>query len=200
MRRIVRNIPFQINFKNFLALLKFDHKHSALTPHLKEKVEKLILTGNSLCEPKGVYSLHKIERFAEAEVVLENGMVLRGRAITKHCHGFSHVYLLAVTIGERLEEELEKLPPDEALILDAYGSEAAEAVAETLDASIRKEAIHFNLRRFNFRFSPGYSDFPLSTNLDFERFLKISDIGIKVTESYMLLPRKSITAVLPAAP
>ncbi len=200
MRRIVKDIPFQVNLKAFLSLLKFDHRRSALTPHLKEKVERLIQLGNSLCEPRGVYSLQKIERFSGAEVVLENGMVLRGRAITEHCRGFSHVYLLAVTIGEKLEKELEKLPPDEALILDAYGSEAAEAVAETLDLSIRREAIHFNLRRFNFRFSPGYSDFPLSTNLDFERFLRISDIGIEITESYMLLPRKSITAVLPAAP
>lgn len=162
------------------------------------KVLRLIEKGYELCEPRGMYAIERIERKEKDRIILSSGMNLEGTAISRHCQDYTHVFLMAVTIGDRLEKEIERVNTDEAVILDAFGSEATEAVAESLNNIIKREAIHTGFFSFNHRFSPGYADFPLSTNRDFEVYLGISEIGVKVTESYMLLPRKSITAVIPA--
>ena len=47
------------------------------------------------------------------------------------------------------------------------------------------------------RFSPGYGDFPLSCQLPFLRALECQKrIGLTVTDSLILAPSKSVTAVI----
>ncbi len=179
-------------------MLKYDWHRGYVLEEFHKKVLKLIEKGYELSEARGVYSIELIITKEKNRIVLASGMTLEGTAISRHCQDYTHVFLMAVTIGEKLEKEIERSEPDEAVILDAFGSEAAEAAAESLNSIIKREAVHAGFYTFNYRFSPGYADFPLSTNKDFETYLQIEEIGIKVTETYMLLPRKSITAVIPA--
>ena len=47
------------------------------------------------------------------------------------------------------------------------------------------------------RFSPGYGDFPLEVQRDFERILEMpKTIGVTLSDSLLMTPTKSITAVI----
>ena len=46
------------------------------------------------------------------------------------------------------------------------------------------------------RFSPGYGDWPLEDQLDMIRLTEAYKIGLSLSTSLMLIPRKSITAII----
>ena len=46
------------------------------------------------------------------------------------------------------------------------------------------------------RFSPGYGDLPLSVQPAFAQELDLESLGVAVTDSYLLVPQKSITALV----
>jgi len=198
MRKIVRDPTYQVNQKAFLGLLGYKKGKSSLSQFFYLKMQGIIQKARQVIEPIGVYSFYRISEISGDYLILEGGIRLDGNSISKHCKGFSHVYLMAVTIGGKTDELIEKSPVEEAMIIDAFGSEAVEGVAETLNRFIEREGVHFNFFRFNQRFSPGYGDLPLETNALFEGALKMEEIGLQIMPNYSLSPRKSITAIIPA--
>lgn len=132
--------------------------------------------------------------------VLEGpGLVLPGADIEKHLEGCHAVYLLALTLGTGIERDIraaEATDMQKAVVLDIGASVLIEQYADAADAVLRAEA----KKRGEFitgRFSPGYGDFPISLQPDFIRLTDAArSIGLSANESFILLPRKSITAVI----
>jgi len=117
-------------------------------------------------------------------------------ATSSFLRGAGDVVLCLVTIGPRLEREVESLKDHgqlaRALVLDAYGSAAAEAAAEAANAIIVREMETRGLSCSR-RFSPGYGRW----NVDEQRWvlpaLDSRSIGVSLTEGCMMTPRKSVS-------
>jgi len=106
------------------------------------------------------------------------------------------VAICICTIGPELEKEINELMKKNemtrALILDALGSEAAEEVAIQSDLILAKKAREMNLWPSK-RFSPGYGKWDIKEQRYIFRLLPAADIGIRLTESCMMAPRKSVS-------
>ena len=75
-----------------------------------------------------------------------------------------------------------------ALVLDACASAGVEAVLDALEKELPAGTR---------RYSPGYGDLPLSLQKDFSLTLDTPRrIGLCVSDSLTLLPRKSVTAII----
>ena len=75
-----------------------------------------------------------------------------------------------------------------AAMLEEYCDKAQNEIAE----SLRKEQLYLRPR-----FSPGYGDYSILHQDDILRMLDAAKtIGLTMTESYMLTPTKSVTAVI----
>ncbi len=100
------------------------------------------------------------------------------------------------TIGPELEQEVKELMEKNemlrALILDALGSEAAEEVAIQSDRILAEKAREMNLWPSK-RFSPGYGKWDIKEQRFIFRMLPAADIGVSLTESCMMVPRKSVS-------
>ena len=100
------------------------------------------------------------------------------------------------TIGPELEQEVKELMErnemTRALILDALGSEAAEEVAIQSDRILAEKAREMNLWPSK-RFSPGYGKWDIKEQRFIFRMLPAADIGVRLTESCMMVPRKSVS-------
>jgi hypothetical protein len=79
-----------------------------------------------------------------------------------------------------------------ATILDAIGSETADAAADELHWKILKRLSD----SVTARFSPGYGDWPLTVQEEMIRVSGGALIGITVTPSSLMIPRKSVSAIL----
>ena len=106
------------------------------------------------------------------------------------------VAICICTIGPELEQEVKELMEKNemlrALILDALGSEAAEEVAIQSDRILAEKAREMNLWPSK-RFSPGYGKWDIKEQRFIFRMLPAADIGVRLTESCMMVPRKSVS-------
>ena len=107
-----------------------------------------------------------------------------------------NVAICICTIGPELEREVKKLmEKDEmvkALILDALGSEAVEEVTIQSDRMLAEKAREMNLWPSK-RFSPGFGKWDIKEQRFIFRMLPAADIGVRLTKSCMMVPRKSVS-------
>ena len=127
------------------------------------------------------------------------GITVNGGNLVRNLKGCHEIVMMAVTIGQgpdRLVRRAEIRDMLKAYIYQAVGAAMAESWCEEVNALIKEEAAKRNLFTRP-RFSPGYGDFPLSVQKDFERILAMpKSIGVSLSESLLMTPTKSITAVI----
>ena len=118
------------------------------------------------------------------------------REMLSACH---ETVLLAATLGadsERMLLRAQTKSAADALILDAVLSAAIEAVCDRMEETLR-EKLAAQALYLTDRFSPGYGDMPLAQSGQICEVLNAGrSIGLTVSQSGILMPRKSVTAVL----
>ena len=107
--------------------------------------------------------------------------------------------LLAATLGaesERLLLRMQAKDAAQALLLDAVLSAAIEAVLDAREEALRGE-LAAQGRYLTDRFSPGYGDMPLAHTREICEVLGAQRaIGLTVSAGGVMIPRKSVTAIL----
>lgn len=153
----------------------------------------------------GMFQAFPIECFLNDEEGVPCGVrlqgtpfVLPGRDIAAHVRGAIEVALMAVTLGAESEMLLRRetaLSKTDGMLAHACASSLVEGAANSLSAKVEAYAQERGLASGD-RFSPGYGDFPLSSQRDFCQALGTQKaLGLCVTEANLLVPSKSITAV-----
>ena len=132
-----------------------------------------------------------------AELEREAPIAVRGvRKRTRF--GDADVVFLCGTIGAEFDawqRRLSVLSAADALLSQRIGLDAVEKAMDELEARARRE-VEVEGRKLLPRRSPGYGDLPLSLSrtildeLDAPR-----KIGVSITDSGLLVPSKSVTAV-----
>ena len=108
-------------------------------------------------------------------------------SLAKFLDGAHGAILLAATVGaplDRLIARASVTSPTKALFFDAIGVERVEALCDAFSDAPR--------------FSPGYGDLPLAFQREIFRVLDCQRrIGLSLTDSLLMTPSKSVTAILP---
>jgi hypothetical protein len=155
-----------------------------------------------LAQPRAVWNVYPYED-AHGVLAAPEPLRLTGSNIRRHLAGAGEAAVLAVTIGTALEEEVSKLfaagEYTAGLLLDAAGTTAVEQAADAADGYIAAQAARRGLTAKS-RFSPGYGDWPITDQPAMVALAGGGRIGLAVTPSCMLVPRKSVTAVIGLAP
>ena len=124
---------------------------------------------------------------------------VRSRSLARNLQGCSEVILFAATIGEGadlLARKYGRINVAKAVVMQAAAAAMIEAFCDEENEKLRAEAAEKGLY-LRPRFSPGYGDFSLDHQRDFARVLEMQKtVGITLTESLLMLPSKSVTAVI----
>ncbi len=135
-------------------------------------------------------SCHKIVSKSEA------APLLIGDDIAAHLAKSDRVIFFAATLGSAADGVIRRAEIANmayALILDALASAMTEEFCDRIEREIAAATEGF----LTWRYSPGYGDYPISVQPELIRFLNADKlIGLTATESDILLPRKSVTAVI----
>ena len=119
---------------------------------------------------------------------------IQSKALSKNLDECSEAFIFAATIGigaDRLIMKYERTSPAKAVMIDALASSAIEAWCDKINHQLCE-----NLRSRP-RFSPGYGDFDIKHQKDIMALLGISrKIGLSLTESMLMTPTKSVTAII----
>jgi len=153
------------------------------------------------------YVINKISpRVAVRRFFLGEGCALQGTSfvpggddVAEMLRPCSEAVLLAATLGAQTERMLlreQALSPESALILDAVLSAAIEAVCDQAEHALRADLINEGLYLTD-RFSPGYGDMPVVQTRDICAVLDAPrSIGLTVSSAGIMIPRKSVTAIM----
>lgn len=159
---------------------------------LPEQTESLIREAGSVTGKVcwGVYPL------TEEDGQLSFAGIRTASANLKNClRDCDRVILFAATAGfgiDRMIRKYEKLSPASALLLQAYGAERAETICDAFCRDMENE-----YGRLRPRFSPGYGDLLLEMQKDIFTVLRpYEHIGITLNENMLMLPSKSVTAII----
>lgn len=126
-------------------------------------------------------------------------MKVRSRNLYQNLQDCREVYWIGATIGveqDRLIRRWERTSPARALALSAAGSAAVEDLCGTLTEYLREQTAEEGLF-LRPRFSAGYGDFALEAQREIVKVLDMGrKIGVTMTDSLMLTPSKSVTALI----
>ncbi|HVO75511.1 MAG TPA: vitamin B12 dependent-methionine synthase activation domain-containing protein [Ignavibacteriaceae bacterium] len=108
------------------------------------------------------------------------------------------VVVYIVTIGPGLDNKVKSLAAEgdifEAYLLNGIGAGAAEMAAKDLNLYIND---HFGNGTSYKRLSPGYGDWPVSDQGKIFKLLNPEkNIGVKLTDSFIMLPEKSTSGIM----
>ena len=121
------------------------------------------------------------------------------KGLCKALEGCDSVILFAATVGvgvDRLIARYSLVSPARSLMLQAIGTERAEALCDLFCREIAEEkAAEGAVTRP--RFSPGYGDLPLELQRNIFAALDCPrHIGVSLGESLLMSPSKSVTAIV----
>lgn len=106
----------------------------------------------------------------------------------------------AVTLGSGVEDYLAGLRVKgsilQSLMAESAASSLAELYAEQIESHFSGELARMGLRASR-RISPGFCDWPLAEGQKFiAGLIDLPEIGISISVSGMMIPRKSVTALM----
>ena len=148
-------------------------------------------------EPRSVCRCFPVTR-TEGRLTIA-GIPFFSRSLERHLASCREAVLFAATLGigtDRLIARAQLRDLRDALVLQACAAAMIEATCDDIDRQIQAEAKSRNLQTKR-RFSPGYGDLELSVQRDLCRVLDTErQIGLTLTESCMMVPVKSVTAII----
>lgn len=171
------------------------------SPETDAMISKAVSSLEKDCNPKYVSKAFpvKVEGFSVsfADVAYES------RSLARNLAGCTKCVLFAATAGPACDMLVKRAAVTSsayASCCQAAGAAAIEAFCDFINDKIRDEYEAKGLYARP-RFSPGYGDLPLTCQKDWFRLLDITkNTGIELTDSYLMVPTKSVTAIIGLSP
>jgi hypothetical protein len=182
---ILAHIPIELNPASVHSKLK-SHDHGA--------VEGLITRALSLAQAQAIFATAYVEDREEDAVVIA-GRRFKSRVLRKNLDNVGRVFPAVVTLGGRFDEAVEATGDLlEKYYLDAIGNLAlAEARTHLIGHLCRR----FATDKLSWMSPGSLTDWPLEEQVPLFELLGgvESAIGVRLTASLLMLPRKSVSGI-----
>ncbi len=188
----MRDFEYSVDKGEVLRYL--GHRGQALEPELEAKIDEFSQKCLENAKPRYCFEVFKVEPGPAI-----GGVSLRGEDIKKHLEGAEYCAVMAATLGIEVERAMLRLGQRSAVAELIYNSACTaliEAVADRCEGEIRAYAKERGLVT-SYRYGPGYGDFPLEQQRDVLGLIEAQTrLGITLTDSMLMLPRKSVSALI----
>jgi len=152
-----------------------------------------------LCKETFVYEVFDIERKNDLIFLIGSTLVLKDKDIKDLLINSKKCVVMAATLGSGVDSKIayySRFNITKGLIMDACATTAIEYLCDEVQNEIMENALKDNLF-ITTRYSPGYGDFSIDNQAEILNVLETyKKIGLSVTESNIMLPRKSVTALI----
>lgn len=149
-----------------------------------------------------VYDVVPVRDFHHQTVELEGGAAFEGPLVARALAGAEKAALAVCTIGPALEERMDQLfseDPVRAMALDGAGVAALREVSDAVIADVRGIASSQGWGS-GMRAQPGQEGWSIRQQKVVFAHLPTDEIGVRLTDSYLMIPRKSVSFVIGMGP
>ena len=178
---------------------------SILRQKLEALKEKLLdrIAENDLLEPAIAYEIYPIIEIHKHRTRLQGDAVLEGSLIPSVFSKAGELAVVICTVGLKLEQEVsacfERNERLEGLLLDGIGTSAMDSLAQKACRFMSRMAWKQG-RQASSSLSPGMPGFPMSEQWHLFELAPAREIGVNLTPSGMMVPRKSLSMVIGIGP
>ena len=156
-------------------------------------IDECCLEVNACVKPK---TLHRIFdcKVTDDSLIIDD-VVLKSKRLVDTVKGCSQVCIFGATLGtecDRLLRTYSVTDISKSAVLQACLASKIEEVCDGLEDTLKAEGL--TLRQ---RYSPGYFDLDIKENKKIFDLLELTKrIGITLTDTYQMVPTKSVTAII----
>ena len=187
----------EIDKKEVLRYLGY--KNQKIDKNITDLVDECCKEIIEICREHSVYEIFNIEHKNDQIFLLGSTLVLKDTDIKNLLLNSKKCVVMAATLGATVDSRIafySRFNITKGLIMDACATTAIEYLCDELQDEIMKNASKDNLFITN-RYSPGYGDFSIENQSDILNVLDAyKKIGLSVTGNSIMLPRKSVTAII----
>lgn len=171
------------------------------SPETDTMIKKAIASLEKDCSPKYVSKEFPVEVTGTSVHIAD--ITIESRALARNLTGCTLCVLFAATAGPACDMLVKRAAVTSAAYASccqAAGAAAIEAYCDQINDKIKDEYEAKGMFARP-RFSPGYGDLKLDHQKDWFRLLDITkNTGIELTDSLLMVPTKSVTAVIGLSP
>lgn len=175
---------------------------SRARPGVIAEARDVLEEARGLIEPAALYTVVPVRDFHHQTIVLDDGAAFEGPLAARALAGAEKIALAVCTIGPALEERMNQLfaeDPVRAMALDGAGTAALRGVSRAVVAEVRGIAEEHGWGS-GMRAQPGQEGWSIwQQRVIFER-LPADEIGVGLTDSCLMIPRKSVSFVVGMGP
>jgi hypothetical protein len=196
---LLENIPLPLDPEAIARHV--DGSGDKASPLLLESVERLRLSARAWLAPRVLYRIVPVESIAEGAVTMTSGHAFVSKKLSTLFAGAEQLVVAVGTVGEALEDEVARLFTEseymDAVTLDAIGSVATEEACQYLRYLVCRRFGDGEGLKVGPSLSPGYQYWDLRDQQIIFDLVPAASIGVSLTESFLMHPRKSESAVIP---
>lgn len=148
--------------------------------------------------PRQVTRSYPLARLSEDQIDLECFRV-QSKNLAKNLADCHQVILFAATLGREADvllRKYSKIQMSKAVMMQAAAAAMIEEYCDMVNLQLKRDYEQQGLY-LRPRFSPGYGDFPLECQSYIATALELNKrIGVTLTDSFLMVPSKSVTAIM----
>ena len=189
--RLLSDIPFDHDIGQWLRDLEVEDKIRAREQNMLRRV---IEQATDLIDPRAVFVVAYVEDRTEATVTL-GATIFESTVLRKNLDQVERVFPYIITVGSQLEKKAGSVDDLlEQYYLEAVADLALQKTGEYLESYLQKT---YRLGQIS-AMSPGsLSNWPLEQQRELFCLLDNTEknVGVHLTESFLMIPRKSISGI-----
>ena len=195
---LLENIAVEIDAERVLHYLEAGATPS---PAVREGVARLRAESRALLQPRALWRLVAVAGIANGVVSLAGGERFTSQKLSHLLEGAESLAVMVGTVGEALEDEVTRLFASaeyvDAMTLDAIGTVAVEEVLQQARSLVCRCHADPAGWQVGPSLGPGYQYWDVREQQVVFSLLPADAIGVQLTESCLMLPRKSLSAIVP---
>ena len=189
---------FKINYEQVLARMGANKFKTRIDDKTESSIKETLDNAQKLLQPK--YAMAYADKVISDGKINADGLIIESSDIMKLLNNSQKLCGFVATIGNALDQKIELLQKNDkttAFIYDAAGSVAIEQLVTAVNNEIKNSNPDFILTK---RFSVGYGDWKIENQKGFLKWLGAEKIGITLSETFQMSPRKSVSAIIGLIP
>jgi hypothetical protein len=199
---VIRDIPLRLKTKEVLRRQGF-RGHSKIRPEITKLILELLATVESahLLEPAAAYEIYPIPitETSQLKPSSKRKVVVQGLSLLPLLAKAKELATVVCTIGPKLEEQATEYfsrgEPLRGTLLDGIGSAAVDSLTQEVCKLITGEASSRGYQASS-PISPGMPGLPIEEQRQLLKLASAGKVGVSLTTSGMMNPRKSASMVI----
>jgi len=197
---VIRDIPLSLKAREVLRRQGLGRR-AKVKPEIEILIRELLTSVKTarLLEPAVAYEYYTVSSMNSNHILLADDKAIHASLIPAIFPEAKELVVLLCTIGPKLEKQVTAYSKsDEALrgmILDGIGSTAVDILAVEI---LRRLGSEVSGRGYEVSspVNPGMPGFPLKEEWNLLGLVNADEIGVSLTPSGILIPRKSVSLVI----